>query len=141
MEEETDESEQESDNYPEIQFITAVHAIHPHNGFYKTKLTINGKQIEFIIDSGSPITLIHNSLTKDMKTGEIKKLDNKYVDVNKNEIEFIGTATVEIKETNQKLPITITKRETQPLIGLDWMKEMKIELKLTNDTIKVKRKD
>ena len=54
-----------------------------------------------------------------------------FVDVNKNPIEFKGEAIVEVKteKTKVMLPILITeKKNTQPLLGLDWLDKLEIGL-------------
>ena len=103
VEESSSDQSDSNESYPEIQFISTIQAINPNKGFYKTKLTLNGKQTEFIIDSGSPITLIPNSIAEQLSKDEPEKLENKYVDVNKNEIEFNGKIKVNVKELKRKL--------------------------------------
>ena len=84
--------------------------------FYKTILLVNGQPIEFIIESGSPVTIIPPIITPE----EIKKTTETFVDVNKNPIKFKGEAMVEVKTEKSKeiMPILITKnKNTQPLLG------------------------
>ena len=59
------------------------------------------------------------------------------MDVNKNPIEFKGEAIVEIKteKTKVMLPILITeKKNTQPLLGLDWPDKFEIGLQGSRET-------
>ena len=56
--------------------------------FYNTTLLVNERPIKFIIDSGSPVTLIPNCLFN--KTTEAEPLITTYRDVNNHWIEFIG---------------------------------------------------
>ena len=90
---------------------------------------VNNQPIKFIIDSGSPVTLIPKS-----KFNEITKiwpLKNNYKDVNNNEIVFEGktNAKVKLKEKRMELPLLITRKETNPLLGLDWMEKLNIKIK------------
>ena len=81
---------------------------------------MDGQPIEFIIDTGSPVTIIPTIITPK----QIKATSKCFVDVNKNPIEFKGEAIVEVKteKTKVMLPILITeKKNTQPLLGLDWL--------------------
>ena len=60
-----------------------------------------------------------------------------FVDVNKNPIEFKGEAIVEVKteKTKVMLPILITeKKNTQPLLGLDWLDKLEIGLQGSHET-------
>ena len=55
-----------------------------------------------------------------------------YMDVNKNPIEFIGKITVEIEDAEDGLPLHITKENIRPLLGLDWMKGLEMEIQFKN---------
>ena len=60
-----------------------------------------------------------------MKTTEIQKITNRYQDVNKNEIKFLGKIPVDMEYENnkQKIEILIPERtDIRPLLGMDWMK-------------------
>ena len=88
---------------------------------------VNNRPIKFIIDSGSPVTLIPKSLFNGITP--LKPLKTEYWDVNDNKIRFEGktTATVEING-QRNLGILITTKKTNPLLGLDWMKKLGITL-------------
>ena len=82
---------------------------------------------EFIIDTGSPKTIIPPD-ERIMKHTEIQKITNRYQDVNKNEVKFRRKNPVKIEYENnkQKLEILITERaDITPLLGMDWMKTFK----------------
>ena len=68
---------------------------------------------------------------------EIKKTTETFVDVNKNPIRFKGEAMVEVKteKSNETLPILITEnKNTQPLLGLDWLDKLEIGLQGSKKT-------
>ena len=78
--------------WPEIDHIQSVNGVNRVD-FYKTILLVHSQPIEFIIDTGSPVTIIPPSITPE----EIKKTTKTSVDVNKNPIKFKGKAMVEVK--------------------------------------------
>ena len=99
--------------------------------YYTETILVNGRPIKFIVDTGSPVTLI--PMAKFNNTTKIKPMTEKYKDVNDNNINFMGKTTAEIEFDGKKknLELLITKRNTNPLLGLDWMKQLGIELKKT----------
>ena len=100
-----------NNNGPEFVTVTAL---------------VNNRPIKFIIDSGSPVTLItklqFNTITP------LRPLETEYKDVNDNRIRFEGktTAKVEINGTRKELELLITTKKINPLLGLDWMKKLGI---------------
>ena len=96
--------------------------------FFTLTALVNNRPIKFIIDSGSPVTLIPKSLFN--RITPLKPLKTEYRDVNDNRIKFEGktTATVEINGKRNDLLILITTKKTNPLLGLDWMKKLGITL-------------
>ena len=96
--------------------------------FFTLTALVNNRPIKFIIDSGSPVTLIPKSLFNGITP--LKPLKTEYKDVNDNKIRFEGktTATVEINGQRNNLEILITTKKTNPLLGLDWMKKLGITL-------------
>ena len=60
-----------------------------------------------------------------------------FVDVNKNPIKFKGEALVEVKTEKSKVtfPVLITEnKNTQPLLGLDWLDKLEIGLQGSRNT-------
>ena len=97
---------------------------------YTAKVKINGTPKEFIIDTGSPITIMPLD-DQTMKKTEIQKITNRYQDVNKNEVKFRGKIPVDMEYENnkQKMEILITERtDITPLLGMDWMKKFKLTI-------------
>ena len=66
-------------------------------------------------------------------------MNNNYKDVNDNKIVFIGqaNATVKTNTTTLQLPLLITKANITPLMGLDWMKRLKITINSNTEGIKI----
>ena len=77
---------------------------------------VDNRPIKFIIDAGSPETLIPKS--KFNKVTTLKPITVDYRDVNDNEIKFEGrtTANVELDGTKHQLALLVTIKSTHPLL-------------------------
>ena len=67
----------------------------------------------------------------------MKKTTKTFVDVNENPIKFKGETMIEVKTEKGKeiLPILITEnKNTQPLLGLDWLDKLEIGLQGSKKT-------
>ena len=121
-EDETNESNESScESEEDIQHIKEIKKIEETNKHYTATVKINGIIKEFIIDTGSPISIMPPD-QRIMKLTEIQKVTNRYQDVNKNEVKFRGKIPVNIEYENnkQKMEIPITERYYTPIgQGLD----------------------
>ena len=125
-EDQTNECESEED----IQHIKKIKKIEETNKHYTVTVKINGIAKEFIIDTGSPISIMHPD-KRIMKPTEIRKVTNRYQDVNKNEVKFRGKIPVNIEYENnkQKMERLITERtDITPLLGMDWMRTFQLTI-------------
>ena len=126
-------SDSNTEPWPEVDHIQSVNGINRVD-FYKTVLLVHGKPIEFNIDTGSPVTIIPPVIG----LTEVKKTTKTFVDVNKNPIKFKGEAMVEVKtagKSREILPILLTEnKNTQPLLGLDWLDKLEIGLQGSKKT-------
>ena len=105
--------------------------------FFHATLLVNDVPIKFMIDTGSPVTLIRQKFFKG--TSEVTKLNTNYKVVNDNKIEFRGQtlATVKTNKTTLQSPLLITKAIIKPLMGLDWMNPLGIALNTTTEDVKI----
>ena len=130
-EDETNESNESScESEEEIHHIKEIKKIEETNKHYTATVKINGITKEFIIDTGSPISIMPPD-QRIMKLTEIQKVTNRYQDVNKNEVKFRGKIPVNIEYENnkQKMEILITERtDITPLLGMDWMRKFKLTI-------------
>ena len=130
-EEEIEERNQTSSESDEsIHHIKEIKKIEEKNKHYTATVKINGIKKEFIIDTGSPITIMPPD-EKILKIAELQKITNRYQDVNKNEVKFRGKIPVnlEYEDNKQKMEILITERtDITPLLGMDWMKKFKLTI-------------
>ena len=130
-EEETNEpNESTSDSDVSIHHIKEIKKINEMNKHFTATVQINGVKKEFIIDTGSSVSIMPSD-ERIMKATEIQKITNRYQDVNKNEVKFRGKIPVNIEYENnkQKMEIFITERtDITPLLGMDWMKKFKLTI-------------
>ena len=89
--------------------------------FYTATLFVNNRPIKFVIDTGSPVTLIPKS--KFNKVRALKSITVDYRNVNDNKIKFEGrtTTNIELDGTKYQLELLITTKITHTLLALDWM--------------------
>ena len=136
----TSEEEDENSEPEEILQITQINKITPdNNDHYGVEIKMHGKNQKFIIDTGSPVTIMPNNPTL-YNPENIQPLKERYQDVNKNEIIFLGKVWVDTEYTGKytKLPLLITKRtDITPLLGVNWLKQLPItinKISLDNNT-------
>ena len=98
---------------------------------------VNNVPRKFIIDNSLPVTLIPECLFNDITT--VKPLKTTYKDVNTQRIEFTGQTNALVKTNKEtiELPLLITKAKTSPILGLDWMQRLKINLSSNNEAIQI----
>ena len=130
-EDETNESNESAcESEEDRQQIKEIKKIEETNKHYTATVKINGIIKEFIIDTGSPISIMPPD-QRIMKLTEIQKVTNRYQDVNINEVKFRGKIPVNIEYENnkQKMEILITERtDITPLLAMDWMKTFKLTI-------------
>ena len=113
-----------------INRIERINRITDRNKYLTTTVKVNGIEKEFIVDTGSPISIMPAD-ENIMKQTEIQKIKHRYQDVNKNEVKFRRKipADVEYENNKQKMQILITERnDITPLLGMDWMKKFKLTI-------------
>ena len=125
-------SDSNTEPWPEYDHIQSVNGINRVDS-YKKILLVHSQPIEINIDTGSPVTIIPPIFNPI----EMKKTTKTFVDVNKNPIKIKGEAMVEVKTEKSKdiLPTLITEnKNTQPLLGLDWLDKLEIGLQGSKKT-------
>ena len=100
-------SSAEEDNWDHDK-IQRIENTKQKKGFYNATLSVNIVPIKFIIDSGSPATLIPDCLFSKIT---IEPLKITYKDVNNQKIDFTGQtkAMVETNKETMELPLLNTK--------------------------------
>ena len=94
-------NESTSESEERIHHIKEIKTIEEKNKHYTATIKINGGRKEFIIDTGSPITIMPPD-KRIMKQTENQKSTNRYRDLNKNEVKFRGKIPVNIEYKNNK---------------------------------------
>ena len=110
-----------SESDESIYHLEEIKNIVEQQKHYTAKMKINGTPKEFIIDTGSAVTIMPFD-EQIIKKTEIQKITNRYQDVNKNEVKFRGKipVNIEYENNNQKMEILITERaDITPLLGMD----------------------
>ena len=122
--------EESNESESSIYRIGRVNRIMDRNKYLTTTVKINGTEKEFIIDTGSPISIMPVD-NKIMKESEIQKVRNRNQDVNKNEVKFRGKIPVDVEYENnkQKMQLLITERnDITPLLGMDRLNKFKLTI-------------
>ena len=116
IEKTTSSAEEDKWDYNRIQRINDKEQ---KKDFYNATLLVNNVPIKFIIDSGSPVTLIPECLFNEITT--IKPLKTTYKVVSNQRIEFTRQTNALVKTNKEtiELPLLITKAKTSPLMGLN----------------------
>ena len=92
MESTTSSAEEDKWGYDRVQKINKTKQM---KGLYKATLLVNNLLIKFIIDSGSPVTLIPECLFN--KTTPLEPLKTTYKDVNNRKIDFVDQTKATVK--------------------------------------------
>ena len=69
----------------------------------------------------------------------IEPLKTTYKNVNNRKLEFTGQTNAMVKTNKEsiELPLLITKAKTSPLMGLNWMQRLKINLSANNEAVQI----
>ena len=129
-EETQDHAKTSSESDESIHHLSEIRTIEEKNKHYTATVKVNGVKKEFLLDTGSPITMMPPD-EKIMKSSGIQKLTNRYQDVHKNEVKFTRKIPLNIEYENnkQKMKILMTERtDITPLLGMDWMETFKLTL-------------
>ena len=98
LERTTSSAEEDNWDYDKIQKINNNKK--KDDNIYVT-LLVNNAPIKFITDSGSPVTLIPQSLFNDIT--RVEKMNTDYKNVNNNKIEFVGQTNATVKTNKTTL--------------------------------------
>ena len=131
IEDETQQpNESASESGESIHHIEEVRTIEEKNKHYTATNITNGVKKVFIINSGSPVTIMPHD-ERITKATEIQKTTNRHQDVSRNEVKFREKFPVnsEYENNKRKTEIVITERtDITPLLGMDWMKTFKLTI-------------
>ena len=106
-----EQNESSDESNERIHHIKTIKKVEETNKNYTATVKTNGVRKEFIIDTGSPTTIMPMD-TRIVNPTEIQKVTNRYQDVNKNEVKFRGKIPVDIEYRNhkQRMKVLITER-------------------------------
>ena len=98
----------------------------------KADIIVNGKTINFVIDTGAHKTIIPESVyRKQYADIPLKRSNVKLKSYSKNNIPVLGEMTAEVQYEGEKytLPLIVAKGENISLFGRSWMKVIKLNWK------------
>ena len=124
-------NEATSESKKGIHHIKKIRTIEQKDKHYTATIKINGVKKEFIIDTGSPITIMPPD-ERITHCTETQKITNRYQDVNKNEVKFRGNLPLNIEYENKKQEmenLIIERTNITPLLGWDWMETFKLNIR------------
>ena len=124
-------NESTSDSNDSVHHIKEINKINEMSKHFTAVVQINGIKKEFIIDTGSPTSIMPPD-GRLMEATEIQKLTNRYQDVNKNEVKFRGKIPIHIEHENNKpkMETLITERtDITPPLGMNWMRKFKLTIR------------
>ena len=98
-----------------------IHSLATNNkngpSFYTVTLLVNNRPIKFIINTGSPVTLIPKSKFNEGTT--LKPITVDYRDVNDNKMKYEGRTTTNIGRYKESAGFFDNNQNTHSLLGLD----------------------
>ena len=106
----TSSAEEDNWDYDKIQRIENTKQ---KRGFYIATLLVNNVSMKFIIDSGSPVSLIPENLFS--KITPIEPLKTTYKDVNNQKIDFTGQTKAIVKKRNNGTTTNNYKSTNRPV--------------------------
>ena len=95
-------------------------------------LMINGKHITMQVDTAADVSVMSEEIASGIPDLEIKPTDRVLKDFNNKEIQVVGEAKVSVQyqgKTVNDLCIVIVKGHRQTLLGIEWLKHIKLDWK------------
>src|SRR6266498_2730975 len=107
------------------------------------KFKIKSQEVDVIIDTGASTNIITKTLLDKLNI-KIEESSNKiFTSANGKDIIALGKVKLNFEIQEKKLPIKlqiIESKKEKVLIGMKWLKRMKVEINLENDTVKIVRR-
>ncbi|XP_064109047.1 uncharacterized protein K02A2.6-like [Macrobrachium nipponense] len=94
------------------------------------QIEINGKLTPMQIDTAADVTIISERIAQTVPNLVIRPSDKVLKIYNGTNIEVVGSSQVKVQYKDQeigKLPLTIVKGQGQTLLGLDWLRCIKLD--------------
>lgn len=105
---------------------------------YYSTVTLQGKQVRFEVDSGAAVTIVSNLFTKvHCPSLRIEKTNLQLVTFCNTTISVIGFVRVQVRfgNTTKILNMYITDSDREPLMGREWIRQLKVQLFDTLNTL------
>lgn len=105
---------------------------------YYTTLILEGKKVRFEIDSGAAVTIVSKAFARllcpDLR---IEKSSLQLITFCKTTIPVVGFVKVQVHygDTIKALNMYVTNTDREPLMGREWIRQLKVQLSDTLDTL------
>ena len=98
------------------------------NKAIKVSMLIEDEKVEFILDTGCPVTILSEKMGMKICKNKMKKSNVNLSSYTGHKIDVLGEATVNVKYENYNQPMTvyIIKGNAPSLLGRDWLQEIRI---------------
>ncbi|XP_043234787.1 uncharacterized protein K02A2.6-like [Amphibalanus amphitrite] len=92
----------------------------------KVSMSVNGKDVEFLVDTGCPVTLMPDSVLPGLS---LRKAGCRLTSYTGHKIPVLGVTDAEVVyQGNQKeLEVHVVEGDGPPLLGRNWLKEIRLD--------------
>ncbi|KII61030.1 hypothetical protein RF11_01747 [Thelohanellus kitauei] len=108
---------------------------------WKINVELNGLPVKMMIDSAASVSCIGYSLWKQLKKPKLRPMGDLkgYTD---NPIKTLGKTQVQVNlpGKQENLPVVVTIKDDEPILGLDWMLKLGIGIQINHLTLDNDRK-
>ena len=107
----------------------SLFALKPSKEAYNVDLLINNRRITFQIDTGASLSVISATDYRKDITTSLQPSDKSLSTYTGEKVKVVGETSVEVKHRDQclLLPLLVIEGEGPPLIGRDWLRELKLD--------------
>ena len=96
------------------------------------KVGVNGKEIEMLIDTGSPVSILDRREANQVPGLKVRQTNLKLRSFTGQELKVIGEATVTVQHAGQEKQarvIVCDQPSRMPLLGREWLREIQVDWK------------
>lgn len=108
-----------------------VYGVMEYKQALKVDLSLNKQNVDFILDTGCPVTIISESIASTIGLKNLKESDCNLTSYSGHKINIVGKTDVNVKYEEQcyDLPVYVVKDDKPSLLGRSWLKSLKLNWK------------